>query len=135
MRKNWTGAEVDRLREIVFAGGTLVDAARIIGRTYSAVRNKAESFRQAGAPLPDSRLTKLSRTDFGKAPPHVRKVFKHAKSEGFTIERLAKRAGLAHNTVKNMLEHGNPTWGNFVAVANAVGYRVVLIDQDGQEAA
>jgi len=135
MRKNWTGAEVERLKEIIFSGGTLVEAATILGRTYSAVRNKADSFRIAGTPLPDSRLTKLSRVDFAKVPQPVRKVFKHAKSEGFTIERLAKRAGLAHNTVKNMLHHGNPTWGNFVAVANAVGYRVVLIDQDGQEAA
>lgn len=135
MRRNWTGAEVEHLRQIIFSGGTLVEAAKTLGRSYSAIRNKAELLREKGAPLPDSRLTKLRRVDFAKVPLAVRKVFKHAKDEGFTIERIAKRAGVAHNTVKNMLHHGNPTWGNFVAVANAVGYRVALIDDDGREAA
>ena len=125
-RRVWTGAEVARLRRRLHEGATLVQVAAETGRTYKAARNVLYRLRNRGEMFPDSRLMKLSRVDYGNAPSVVRKVFKRAKEQGYTLDQLAKRSGLAPGTVSNMLQHGNPHLLNFLAVAGAVGLKIVM---------
>ncbi len=135
VRYHWTAAQVAELRRLAFQGLQHKEIAARLGKSYKSIANKATQLARIGRPLPNTRSTHLKRVETKAMPLPLKRVFIRAREEGYTISRLADKAGLSRGSVKNMAVHGNPTIGAFLALANAVGFDVSLrLRADEQEA-
>lgn len=130
----WTDEETTQLTEMLAAGKSAREIADALGRTDRAVWVRASRIRASGGYMPSLIGSRIKTMDRKHMHPLMRKVFKKAITEGDTVPRMAKRSGLSEFTIRQWMR-SNPLLPNFVALANAVGYRVVLVDDDGREAA
>lgn len=133
-RTTWTREECDRLVVLARAGKTGPEIAKELHRTPQAVWCRLYKLRKGrgGAFMP--RQSMLQRLDTSRMDPLVKRVLLRAITEGFNYKRLARRSGVSAAQISNWA-HQNPQLPNFVAVANAVGYKVVLVHDDKREAA
>ncbi len=118
------------------AGHSTAAIATHVGRSPRAVESKLVKLRRKGMKIPHmyKKPVLFHVIDEARINHLVKRVMKRAKTEGYSLTRLAKRSGVADRTIANWA-HDNPQIHNFEAVANSVGYRLVLIDDEGREAA
>lgn len=135
MAGNWTDAEMETLHRMLCAGASAREISKALpGRTERAVWVRASLVRRRGGHMPTLIGARIKTIDRKSLHPLMRKVLKKAITEGDTVPRMAKRSGLSEFTIRQWTR-SNPLLPNFVALANAVGYRVVLVDDDGRESA
>lgn len=103
-------------------GGTLA-CIGFVKRSKSSIQHRAKmlGLKFTGKKATGFRGFKIS----SHAHPLVRKLLTHILHEGETQTRIAERAGLSRNCLKNW-NSVNPSLLNFVAVANAAGLDVIL---------
>jgi hypothetical protein len=122
MNKPYTMHEDFVLNRHYAKGGSLA-CIGLVKRSKGSIQHRAK--------LLGLKFTGKKRAGFRgfKVSPHahplVRRLLSHILQEGETQTRIAERAGLSRNCLKNW-NSVNPSLLNFVAVANAAGLDVIL---------
>ncbi len=64
----------------------------------------------------------------------VRRLFELIEEHQVPLARLAKRTGIARETIGIWRYNGNPTFANLEAAINAMGHKFVIIPEDEGDA-
>lgn len=134
MRRKWTADEEATLIRMVQEKHTSREVARALDRPVGSIWQKMERMRRQGRIGFFANQRGLRDIDRRRVHHLVRKILKRALVDGYTFKRLGKQSGVSWGTIRGW-EFSSPKIENLEAVANALGFHLMLVDAEGREAA
>ncbi len=127
MRK-WTDAETETLLRLARERRTGREIAAALGRKPGSVWQKMQRIRQSGRPCRLANQRGLRDIDRKSMHPIVRKILGAALTGGHSFKTLGRQSGVSWGTIRGWSK-SSPKIENVEAVANALGFKLVLVDQ------
>jgi lambda repressor-like predicted transcriptional regulator len=128
----WTVAERKRLFDMRIAGHSFEQISAEMGRSVGSLKAmlNRERRRQTKGTPPMARIP-LHGLDLSKVHHSLRALIKIAATEGYTYRTLSKKVGISRGTLANIV-NGNPTYGNVVALADALDCQIKIVQKQEQ---